>query len=615
MESFRKFCKEKSIDFFFPIALILCVIPLIVRMGAVNLDEISATMWGASVQTDLFSQKKAFYLMIFSIILITLSVVFFKKIFEKKDKIVNAILIASSVFLVFTFLSTIFSEYRQVSIWGVYDRAEGFITIACYIVLFIYSIYTFKTTDNYKRIIIPIIILVFINSFLGIFQYAGEDLLKTNLGQIIAIPEKFRSANSSVNLLYEKGKLYGTLFHYNYIGSFVAIVLPILLGLFVVEKYYITYKLMAGTAFLSSVWLLFGSTSRAGIIGVSASIIFAIIIFGKVLLPKWKGILILLASLLIIVIGLNVASKGAIFARIPSLVSDTFSIFKDTSDFDYKEHVPVKDIKHNGKNVEIALQTDTLKISYENNNVVFKNSKDEIVTYAKNDKIFSTDNATFKNITFNFGKLDKTSTFSDGILLNINNSPVFIFKIKEDKSIHLVSKNSKSNVEIEYPEIFGFNGKEKLGSSRGYIWSRSIPLLKNNLIIGGGPDSFIFQFPQNDLIGKYYAYDTPNILVDKPHNLYLQIALNNGLIALLAFMCIVLIYIVDSLKLYAFRKEYDDSSIAYGSITCLGIIGYLFAGIFNDSVISVAPIFWIILGVGVSLNYISRKKVSNNFSK
>lgn len=615
MESFKKFCKERSIDFFFPISFILCIIPLIVRMAIVNLDDIGAKMWGASIQSDLFSQKKAFYLMIFSIVLIAISVTFFKKIFEKKDKTINAILIASCVFLVFTLLSTIFSNYRQASVWGVYDRAEGFITIACYIILFIYSIYTFKNTENYKYVVIPIIILVFINSFLGIFQYVGSDLLKTNLGNIIAIPSKYRTASSSVDLLYEKGKLYGTLFHYNYVGSFVAIVLPILLGLFIIEKYYISYKIMAGFAFLSSLWLLFGSTSRAGIIGISSSTIFAIIIFGKILLPKWKGILIFFISILIIAIGLNFASKGAILARVPSLVSDIFSVIKNTDDFNYKDHVPVKDIKYNGKNAEIVLQTDILKISYENNNLVFKDSKDEIVNYTKTDKIFATDNENFKNITYSFGKLDKSSISSDGILLNINNNPTFMFKIKEDKSIHMVSKNSRDYIDIEYPETFGFNGKEKIGSARGYIWSRSIPLLKNNLIIGGGPDSFIFQFPQNDLIGKYYAYDTPNMLVDKPHNLYLQIALNDGVIALLAFIFIVAIYIVDSLKLYAFRKEYDNSSIAYGSITCLGIIGYLFAGIFNDSVVSVAPVFWIILGVGVALNYINRTKLNTSGNK
>ena len=164
-------------------------------------------------------------------------------------------------------------------------------------------------------------------------------------------------------------------------------------------------------------------------------------------------------------------------------------------------------------------------------------------------------------------------------------------------------------MDVDYPETVSFfNGKEKLGSSRVYIWSRSIPLLKNNLLLGSGPDTFIFQFPQNDLFGKYYAYDNPNVIVDKPHNLYLQIALNEGLIALLAFLAIMLIYIIDSMKLYALKNEYSKTHVL-GIATFLGVIGYLFAGLFNDSVISVAPIFWIILGVGIALNYISRKEI------
>jgi hypothetical protein len=136
--------KEKNIKFFFPIAFILGIIPLIVRMTAVDSDANTLNLFGANAKTDLFSQKKAFFLLIFCIILVGISVLFFKKIFRKKDKIVNSILIAGAIFLLFTFLSAIFSEYRQVSLWGIYDRAEGFITITCYMILLIYSIYTFN---------------------------------------------------------------------------------------------------------------------------------------------------------------------------------------------------------------------------------------------------------------------------------------------------------------------------------------------------------------------------------------------------------------------------------------------------------------------------------------
>ncbi|WP_099716576.1 MULTISPECIES: O-antigen ligase family protein [unclassified Clostridium] len=612
LENIKTFFKKKNIDFFFPVAFILTIIPLIVRLNANNVDENTLNVFGNAARTDLFSQKKAFFLMIFCIILIGISIIFFKKIFEKKDKILNSILIAGIIFLAFTLLSAIFSNYKQVAFYGIYDRAEGLITIACYVILFIYSVYTFKTTNDYKYVLTPIFILVGINSFLGLFQYVGQDLIKSKLGTAIVLPSEYQNG-SSLNLLYEKGKLYGTLFHYDYVGSFVAIVLPILFCLTLLEDEDIFHKLSLGFFSLLSIWLLLGSTSRAGIIGILVAAIFAIIIFWKLVLEKWKTLLIFFAFILVIAVGLNFATKGAIFEKIPGLISDTLSVFKDTSDFDYRDHVPVRDVKNTDKDVEVALQNDTLKISYENNDYVFRDSNDEIIDYVKGNvngnKVSTTTNETFKNISFKYGKFYANSTRDDGILLRIDDKPIFMFNLKSDNSIHLINLNSKKDIDVAFPPTFGFKGKEKLGSARGYIWSRSIPLLKDNLILGGGPDTFVFRFPQNDLIGLYYAYDNPNTIVDKPHDLFLQIALNDGIVALLAFLAIMIIYIVDSIKLYALKKNFNKSQ-KLGAATCLGVIGYLFAGIINDSVVSVAPVFWIVLGVGVALNYINRTQAN-----
>ena len=611
MENIKTILKKKDINFFFPISFVLAIIPLIVRLTVIDPDQNTLDIFGTAAKSDLFSQKKAFFLMIFSIILIIITVVFFKKIFEKKDKIVNSILIASGIFLLFTLLSAIFSQYKQTSFWGIYDRAEGFITITCYMIIFIYSVYTFKNTMDYKYVITPIFILVGINSFLGLFQYAGQDLIKSSLGNSII-------GASELNLLYEKGKLYGTLYHYNYVGSFVAIVLPILFCLTLFEDEDIMHKIFLGIASLLSIWLLLGSTSRAGIIGISVATLFGIIIFWKLILEKWKPLLIFFISILVIAVGLNFATKGAIFARIPGLISDSLSIFNDTSNFDYRDYTPIRDVEYTDKIAEVVLQNETLKISYEKNDYVFKNSKDEIINYVKTDaksaKVYTTTNELFKNITFKSGKFNATSTRSDALLLNVDNNPIFMFLLKSDNSIHIINTNSKKDVNIEFPETFGFKGKEKLGSMRAYIWSRSIPMLKDNIILGSGPDTFVFRFPQNDLIGLYYAYGTPNTVVDKPHNLYLNIALSEGVIALLAFLAVMVIYIVDSIKLYALKKYYDKSQ-RLGAATCLGVIGYLFAGIFNDSVISVAPVFWIVLGVGVALNFMNRKELNKKRNK
>ena len=102
--------------------------------------------------------------------------------------------------------------------------------------------------------------------------------------------------------------------------------------------------------------------------------------------------------------------------------------------------------------------------------------------------------------------------------------------------------------------------------------------------------------------------------VDKPHNLYLQIGMNQGGIALVAFLVLVITYLVHSIKLYALKTEYDTSD-AMGIAMMLAIVGYLGAGFFNDSVVSVAPIFWILLGTGMAVNYMKQKSLDKQNAK
>lgn len=608
MENLKKYLKENSTGFFLPISFVLAIVPLIVRAKEVKLDEFSQTIWGVSTQYELFSQNKFILLATFTVIAIFISLIYFKYIFEKKDKIVHIILLLTVIFLALSLLSSIFSPYTHIAFWGVYNRAEGFITIACYLLLFIYSIYTFKSTDNFRYVVIPILIIVFINAFLGMFQYAGDDLINTELGKLISIPTSIaEKTGGQLSLLYESGKLYGTLFHYNYVGSFVAVLLPVIFCSMFIEDDVI-YKIVIGIGFLAALWLLFGSTSRGGLVGVLGSIFIAIIMFGKLIFKNKKQLLIGIGSIAVIIIGLNFMTGGSVFSRVPSLFKDAFSIFSNTSDINYKDLVPVKDITNENGTVQVVFQNEILNISFEDNKYKFTDSSNNTISISKGDDCYLLDNDKLSTVSF---KLFKSSEAADKMdilqLAPTGDSKIsFLFKVKDDGSIHLVNPSTFEDINIDFPKTFGFAGKEKLGSARGYIWSRSIPLLKDNLILGKGPDTFVLEFPQNDLIGKYYAYDTPNMTVDKPHNLYLQIALNNGLIALIAFLGIMLIYIIDSLKLYALKKEYGTSEL-FGAAISLGVIGYLLAGVFNDSVISVAPIFWILLGVGVAVNYMNRK--------
>lgn len=150
-------------------------------------------------------------------------------------------------------------------------------------------------------------------------------------------------------------------------------------------------------------------------------------------------------------------------------------------------------------------------------------------------------------------------------------------------------------------EKWGFEGRENLGSNRGYIWSRSLPMLKDTILTGYGPDTYGLYFPQYDNVGKLIAFNTTRKIVDKPHNMYLQVGINTGVISLIALLTVFGVYSFSSIKLY-WGGRFDNFYKKVGVGIFGAFLAYAIAGLFNDSVISVAPVFWILFGIGISVN-------------
>lgn len=589
-----------------PIIALLAIAPLIVRFKLVYPSEAVAVVIKETQIVDVFSQNKAAYITAIMVIMLILLFFFFDKKEIKKDKHILFYSISCSVFLLFSLLSTFASSYQDVAVWGLPDRAEGMVVIACYGLMFLYTVYVFNNTQDYKYIAACLLLVIGVNTILGAFQYFGNDLYNTVLRNVI-MPKEIAS-KASIDLAYEEGKVYGTMFHYNYMGSFGAMMVPLFAVLTILIKD-IKAKITGGAATLASLFLLFGSTSRAGLIGLALAFLIGLIVFGKFMVKRWKLMLPLVAVFAVILVAFNFITKGTIFSRIPTLVNDAFGIFMPSDQsFDYKDHIPVRDIITKDGKVYITLQSkEQLALGYANKTLEFYDGSGNKVDYTLNGDVFQTADSRFAHLSFNLIALDEDETVKNGALICINNMPMFMVRIDQQAGVYLADTFTAEKIEIEYPETFGFKGKERLGSARGYIWSRSIPMLKDTILIGYGPDVFAMKFPQRDYLGKYYAYDTPNMIVDKPHNLYLQIGINQGIIALLAFLALTLGYIAESIKLYALKDTYASKE-AMGIATMLSIVGYLGAGFFNDSIVSVAPIFWILLGTGVAINYLVKKE-------
>ncbi|MEL7657341.1 MAG: hypothetical protein AAGU75_15715, partial [Bacillota bacterium] len=176
------------------------------------------------------------------------------------------------------------------------------------------------------------------------------------------------------------------------------------------------------------------------------------------------------------------------------------------------------------------------------------------------------------------------------------------FRITEDGPKYLNGNGSLSDLR-KVPAI-GWENNQSFGSGRGYIWSRTIPMMKNTIIIGHGADTFCIYFPHNDYVGKYNSgtfTTAKDIIVDKPHNMYFGIIIGTGGISMISLLVLWGIYVFQSIKIYS-RKKYNNFISFVGVGIFLGICGFLVSAFVNDSSVSVMPMFYGLLGVGISIN-------------
>lgn len=112
------------------------------------------------------------------------------------------------------------------------------------------------------------------------------------------------------------------------------------------------------------------------------------------------------------------------------------------------------------------------------------------------------------------------------------------------------------------------------GSGRVEIWNKTLDIARDNLLFGVGPDQLVIEQKNGGIM-------------DKAHNIYLEILAAMGLPALISFLLFIGFFL---------RKWRDETGFMFFTI----VLTYLLQGLFNNDVIMVMPIFWIILGLALA---------------
>lgn len=614
-----------------PISLLFGVLPLMLHLSYFQLDPIYQTVLLNDTYQDFFFFYKGIFFIFLTIVMLITLLVQRDKFPLCRNRYFKIYGLAGLTFIIFSILSTFLSPYKDLAIVGGPTRYEGLGIMLCYIMVMFYCYATIQEFSDYKYILYPFCCTAIVQAITGFTQLIGRDFSKWKFIRDLLAPGEFEAMNyfspGTEPWFPQTAPIWqGTLGNSNYSGSFISLALPLFLFFLCLAKS-TKQRMLLILSTVCTLFVTFACNSRAGLLGLGLSGVFFVICINPsapILFSKAKAyihehfkrtLLIVSAIILLLILFIGTTNVKTRFSLLlkdmvkfinPITVAQTFTPV-DTTKLQY--------IETTTHSIQLQTVSGSLDICFYQGKPLFTNHLGQKLfplTVEENSSIIytlytppyngytleviDTGNATY-NIKLYIDK-NLSNTTLDGAICG--------FVLDELQTMPLCNYWNFEPLEIEIPRTLGFKGKESLGSGRGYIWSRSLPLLADTLLLGVGPDMYMLAFPQHDFWGKLNYFSAPYTCVDKPHNTYLQFWINQGALACIAFLVICITYIIHCLLLYAFKKYYTPHEwIGLGFMT--SIIAYLCTSFFNDTTLSVTPLFFALLGAGMAYNVIYQK--------
>lgn len=596
--------KKYPLGLLLPIIAILAVIPLITfyYSYSTNLDQFE---WYSSYAeaVDFFLYYKMIWIIIACVVMLFCMVYLF---FAEEQKIIwIKNLIPMAVYCGISFISAIASKHSYFSFHGIYEQFESVWILIGYGIIVYYVFYIMHSEAAVKRTLNWFMAGIAVMAALGLTQVFKKDFFRTDMGQNLMTPSSYDGGPLVFN--FELGRPYLSLYNPNYVGFYVALVVPVLVVLLFASKK-IWQRICCGVLVASMLLILFASQSRAGIVALAASFFVMLLCMRKLLIKNWK--IALLAPIVIIIafFVVNHINQNVLVGRLQGMFTSE------------KEYHPLKEIQTNDDNVTIIYQTPQRAIDTD----YTLTDEDSLIFYVEQDEngsdVFTLKDGTGKNIDYelsedgvNFAVQDERFPFTfcsyrsdtlNGFGVNIDGYAWNFSNIMKEGDSTFYCKGGGSSLmklakitdKIPYLE-----DHYRLANMRGYIWARSIPLLKKYFFLGSGPDTFIIAFPNNDMVGMYNSGHI-NEIITKPHNMYLQVGVQTGVISLIALLIFWGWYLIDSLLIY-WKNNYTEYIALIGVGIFAAVIGYLILCLTNDSCVAISPIFFSLLGMGLGINH------------
>ncbi|MGE4214616.1 MAG: O-antigen ligase family protein [Anaerotignaceae bacterium] len=591
-----KVTKEKKVQIIIaPIIFIFTVFLFLIRFKVFN-PGITGLFWytGSEIGTDLYSMFKMQTFLVATAVGI---VVLIMSVFTDGMQIYkHRVYIPMVIYCVFVLLSYSFSDYKQVAMVGYLDHIEGTAALIGYMVILFYTMNAVTDEKQVKLIFNCFAVACTLLGIWGVLQLRGVDI--DSLPQWLYVPSKYWG---QVDLGAKKSADTVRWFFGNQNHTSFFIIMPIcIFAMTSIATQSIKIKVIFAALTGFMFFNLLQAYSLGGMVAIFGVAVFAAGVLGVGNIKKMGKSIGIIAVFVAI----------SVLLSLPAILGEVKSVNA------YSEGLGIVKTVFADDTVPESTTPEKLKIDYiktEEENVTFSFVGNAVTVETDGTDVTGVVDAEGKNLGLSNRFMNVESKFDDETKTNYvyvtTATFVWNFALYEGEMYYV--SQSGMGIKLKEVENFGFKNNQGFATYRGYIWSRTLPLIKDTLFIGHGADTFPIYFPQDDYAGRYnigYLSNDVSIMVDKPHSMYLGTAVNTGVISLVALLAVYGIYLWESFKLYR-KREFTDYKHYMGLGLFIAIVGIMIDGLINDSMVSIMPVVYCLMGIGFALNRMIKNDV------
>lgn len=532
-----------------------------------GVDEQMLFPKGLQGMRDMFLYGKALFTIVVGAVLLVLLIielaVYKYKLFDMtrlKDKIIAGCV---GVYVVCTVLSYLFARYKSLALTGGVNNFEGTVVLLAYIVIFLAARFACANSRNIEAAVEKLVLIEAV--ILSVLT--AVECMYVPIAQIVAGHELKTEYENMISL---------TFYNPSYCAVFTILLVP----------FCMYFMAKASSVIKSIVWSVLAITSVTGCfltrstaafyLVIAQFVVFAIVRVVEVVKTKEKSGFkyvvikaVTIAVTLLIVFAANVATGNRLFRAVKSSsVNKTDAIHKT-------DYFKVTDIKVEGNTVTIKGTDSQLQcIINDNASVQFESEEGDVIDVTVKDDV----------ITFPAPyELVSANVENDALCFDLGYKGKLRFLMYNNKFYPMTVDGSVikdiSGTQGDYTKF------DSLFTGRGFIWRNTLPILKNTIFLGHGAATFEMYFKQFDYVGLLNSQGNVDLIVDKPHCWYLQMAVNQGVLCMLAVMLMLACIVISAIK--------DKGNLA----AIIAIAAFCVFAIITDSYITVNPVMWAVLGL------------------